>query len=97
VAAIGNLLCYLLFKPLIRSSEVANITLKIDEKLLRKARRLALRKKTSINAIVRKGIEEFVSGDLSREAAVGGLEAFFRETKARVGAKTWTRDELHER
>jgi hypothetical protein len=26
-----------------------------------------------------------------------GLEAFFRQTKARVGAKTWTRDDLHER
>jgi predicted transcriptional regulator len=76
---------------------VANITLKIDEELLRRARRLALRRKTSINAIVRKGIEDFVSGDLSREAAVKGLEVFFRRTSARVVAKTWTRDELHER
>jgi predicted transcriptional regulator len=76
---------------------VANITLKIDEELLKKARRLALRRKTTINAIVRKGIEEFVSSDLSRETAAKGLESFFRETKARVGEKTWTRDELHER
>lgn len=76
---------------------MANITLKIDEELLQKARRLAVRKKTSINAIVRKRIEEFVSGDLRREAAVKGLEAFYRQSKARVGAKTWTRDELHER
>lgn len=76
---------------------MANITLKIDEELLKKARRLALRRKTTINAIVRKGIEEFVSSDLSRENAVKGLESFFRETKARVGERTWTRDELHER
>lgn len=76
---------------------MANITLKIDEELLKEARRLALQRKTSINAIVRKGIEEFVSGDLSREAAVKGLEAFFRQSKARVGPRTWTRDELHER
>jgi predicted transcriptional regulator len=82
-------------KFLIRSTKVSNITLKIDEELLKKARRLALRRKTSINAIVKKGIEEFVSGDLSREAAVKGLEAFFQQTRARVGAKTWTRDELH--
>jgi predicted transcriptional regulator len=80
-----------------RSTEVANITLKIDDNLLKKARRLALRRKTSINAIVRKGIEEFVSGDRSREAAAKGLEAFFQQTQARVGTKTWTRDELHER
>lgn len=76
---------------------MANITLKIDEKLLEKARQLALRKKTSINAIVKKGIEEFVSGDSNREAATKGLEAFFRHSRARIGAKTWTRDEIHER
>ena len=76
---------------------MANITLKIDEELLGKARQLALRRKTSINAIVRKRLEEFVSRDLSREAAVKGLEAFFRQSRARVGTKTWTRDELHER
>ncbi len=76
-------------------SEMANLTLKIDEELLQRARRLALRRKTSINAVVRKGIEDFVAGDLSREAAVKGMEAFFRRSKARVGPKTWTRDDLH--
>lgn len=76
---------------------MANITLKVDEQLLKKARRLALRKKTTINAVVRKGLEDFVAGDLSREAAARGLETFFRRSKARVGPRTWTRDELHER
>ncbi|MBI4772807.1 MAG: hypothetical protein HY788_01280 [Deltaproteobacteria bacterium] len=76
---------------------MANITLKIDEQLLDRARNLALRRKTSINAVVRKSLEEFVSGDLSREAAAKGLEAFFRQSRAKVGARTWNRDELHER
>lgn len=76
---------------------MANITLKIDEELLEKARQLALRRKTSINAIVRKRLEEFVSSDLSRQAAVKGLESFYNRCEARVGSKTWTRDELHER
>ena len=74
---------------------MANITIEIDDELLETARQPALRRKTSINVIVKKGVEEFVSGDLSREAAVKGLEAFYRQTKARVGAKTWTRDELY--
>ena len=74
-----------------------NLTLKIDGELLEKARRLALQRKTSINAVVRKGIEDFVSGDLSRKAAVKGVEAFFRRSRARVGPKTWTRDDLYER
>ena len=77
--------------------KMANLTLKIDDQLLAKARRLALRRNTSINAFVREKIEEFVSTDLSREAALKGVEAFFTRSKARIGKKTWSRDELHER
>lgn len=76
---------------------MANITLKIDNELLEKARQLASQRKTSINAIVKQRLEEFVSSDLSREATLKGLEAFFQRSKARVGKKTWTRDEIHER
>jgi len=76
---------------------MANLTLKIDEQLLDKARRLALRRNTSINAIVRKKLEEFVSTDLSREATLKGIEAFFIRSKAEIGKKTWSRDEIHER
>jgi len=76
---------------------MANITLKIDDELLRKARRLALQRNTSINAVIRKGLNDFVSGDLRREAAVRGLETFFQRSRARVGTMTWTRDELYDR
>ena len=76
---------------------MANITLKIDEELLKKARRLAFQRKTSINAILKQKLEEFVSSDLNRDITLKGLEAFFRRSKARVGEKTWTRDEIHER
>ncbi|MDA8307994.1 MAG: hypothetical protein M0Z81_14355 [Deltaproteobacteria bacterium] len=76
---------------------MANLTLKIDDQLLAKARRLALRRNTSINAVVREKLEEFVSSDLNREAALTGIEAFFTRSKALIGEKEWTRDELHER
>ncbi|MFX0202315.1 MAG: DUF6364 family protein [Candidatus Hodarchaeota archaeon] len=76
---------------------MANITLKIDDDLLEKARQLAFQRKTSVSAIVKQKLEEFVSSDLSREAALEGLDAFFRRTKARIGEKTWTRDEIHAR
>jgi predicted transcriptional regulator len=76
---------------------MANLTLKIDDQLLDKARRLALRRNTSINAIVRKKLEEFVSTDLSRETTLKGIEAFFTRSKARIGKKTWSRDDLHKR
>jgi predicted transcriptional regulator len=76
---------------------MANITLKIEDELLEKARRLAFRKKTSINAIVKQRLDEFVSGDLNRDATLRGLDAFYKRSKARVGKRTWTKDEIHER
>ncbi len=76
---------------------MANITLKIDDDLLQKARLLAGKRKTSINAIVRQRIAEFIESDLGREAALNGLDAFYRKCKARVGEKKWSRNELHER
>ncbi len=76
---------------------MANITLKINDELLTKARQLAFQKQTSINAIVKQRLEEFVSRDLSREATIDNIEAFYLKTNARVGQKTWTRDEIHVR
>ena len=76
---------------------MANLTLRIDDKLLEKARFLASRRKTSLNAIVRRQLEEFVSSDLSRQAAIKGLESFYSRYNARVGGKIWTRDQIHER
>ena len=84
-------------KTFIRSPKVANLTLKIDDTLLKKARLLASRRKTSLNAVVRQRLEEFVSGDLSRQTVIKGLESFYNRCGAKVGEKTWTRDELHER
>jgi len=76
---------------------MANLSLKIDDQLLRKARRLAARRNISINAILREKLEELVSSDLSREATLKGIEGFFERSKARAGKKTWSRDEIHER
>ena len=76
---------------------MANLTLKVDDELLARARLLASNRKTSVNAIIRRRLEEFVAGDLSRQAAIQGLDAFYDRCKARIGEKAWTRDEIHER
>jgi hypothetical protein len=76
---------------------MANITLKVDDRVLEKARRLAMQKKTSINAIIRNKIQEFVSSDSSRESSIKGLDNFFNRSKARVGKRSWTREDLYER
>ena len=76
---------------------MANLTLKIDDQLLQKARRLASRRKTSINAVLKAKLEEFVSTDLVREAALRGLEEFYAHTEAKIGKKIWDREAIHER
>ena len=76
---------------------MANITFKIDDDLIKKARNLAAEKKTSINAMIKKNIEDFVSQNLKKEAALRGLESFFNRCQSRVGTKTWTRGQIHER
>ena len=76
---------------------MANVTLKVDDEILKKARELASRRNTSINAIVRQTLEDLVTKDRSRKAALEGLESLWQKTRARIGKKKWTRDELHER
>ncbi len=76
---------------------MANLTLKIDDDLLDKARRLASKRKTSVNAIVKANLEEFVATDLFREATLRGLDEFYSHSKAKVGKKTWNREDIHER
>ena len=76
---------------------MANVTLKVDDEILKKARELAGRQNTSINAIVRQTLEDLVTKDRSRKAALEGLESLWKNTEAKIGKKNWTREELHER
>jgi hypothetical protein len=76
---------------------MTNITLKVDNQLLEEARKTAKIKKTSINTLVFQRLKEFVAGDQKKQAALDGLAAFYRETKARIGKPRWTREDLHER
>ncbi len=76
---------------------MVNITLKIDRELLEKARRLALEKRTSINAIFRQTLHEFVNRNMERDAVLKGLESFYRRSNAVIGKKYWTRADIHER
>ncbi len=74
-----------------------NLTLTIDEDLLRAARRIALDRSTSVNQMVREYLAETVRGNEREHAAVAELDRLFRATRGRVGRVSWTRDDLHER
>lgn len=53
---------------------MAGVTVKVDDGLPAKARLPAAQRNTSINAIVKQKLEDFVATDLRREATLLGLE-----------------------
>lgn len=76
---------------------MANITLKVDSRLLEEARRIASKKKTSVNALFSQRLKEFVTINQRKHSTLEGLDAFYRKSRARIGKPTWNREDLHER
>jgi hypothetical protein len=75
-----------------------NITMAIDGELLKKARKIAIDRDTSLTGLIRTYLEELVEKEeVLKEVAVNELESLFLSSKAVVGQKTWIRDELHAR
>lgn len=74
-----------------------NITLSIDEDVLMVVRRYAVEQGSSVNGIVR----EFLTGIAERDDRAKKVRKKIRQlsnrSTARIGSKSWTRDELHER
>ena len=73
-----------------------NLTLTIDEDVLREARKVALDRNTSVNQLVRDYLVELSGIAERRRKAKAAIEQMFRDTHIRIDRK-WTRDELHER
>ena len=72
---------------------MANLTLVIDDQVLRDARKLAVDRGTSVNQIVREFLEATVRQATSRQQARKRL----LELALPVGPITWKRDDLYER
>lgn len=76
---------------------MTNVTVAIDEEVLKRARIRAIEQGTSVNALLREYLEEYVGIRDRRAKAVGELLAISNRVTSRRGDRTWTRDELHER
>ena len=75
-----------------------NITMAIDEDLLKKAKKIAVDKNTTLTGLIRDYLAQIVEQEESnKQAIIEELERLFNESKMVVGKKKWTRDELHER
>lgn len=84
---------------------MTNLTITVDEEILRKARIRALERGTSVNAILAEYLRSFAAGTAPQAGIVRSLVALADEgrgpaaaerTKKR-GRRKWTREELHER
>ncbi|MDW7710936.1 MAG: hypothetical protein SCH98_10705 [Deferrisomatales bacterium] len=76
---------------------MANLTITVDEDVLRKARLRALETGTSVNAFLRSALESFAGARDEQLEALSDLLALSRSCASGRGGRSWTRDELHER
>jgi hypothetical protein len=75
-----------------------NLTLTVEEDILRKARIRALELGTSVNSLVREYLKQLAG----RSAAADGIAEFFAATQDAGAAsgpegRTWSRDDLYDR
>jgi hypothetical protein len=77
---------------------MANLTITIDDRLLKQARMRALEDGTSVNALLRAYLERY-AGAGGADEALHGFVRLARRSTATSGphGRTWTRDELHGR
>jgi hypothetical protein len=75
-----------------------NLTITIDDRLLKQARMRALEDGTSVNALLRAYLERYAGAGEAGEA-LDGFARLARRSSATSGppGRTWTRDELHDR
>lgn len=76
-----------------------NVTLSLPRKLLRKAKRLAVDRDTSLSALLIDALARLTEQDRRYDAARKRALAAMRAAGSlgTRGRATWTRDELHER
>ena len=77
---------------------MTNVTLALDDTVVRKVRKLAIDKDTTLTGLVRSYLEDLaVREDRGTDEVINELRACFNRSGLVVGKKTWTREELHDR
>ncbi len=73
-----------------------NVTLSVDEELLKRAREHAARRGTSLNQLIRDFLSQLTSGASANET-VRELRELWASSESTSGGRKWTRDELYDR
>jgi plasmid stability protein len=76
---------------------MANLTIAVDDDLLKRARLRAVEQGTSVNALVRGYLEDYVGSRERQREAVKRLLAAARKSTAGSGGRKWKREDLYDR
>jgi hypothetical protein len=74
-----------------------NITLSVDEKVLAVVRRHAAERNSSVNALVRDYLTNLAAHEDRANRARARLRQLSTQSRGRLGKKTWSREDLHDR
>ena len=75
-----------------------NITLNVDEDIVKKVRKIAIDKDTTLTAMVRDYLTWVANGDAAeRERHVLLLEDSFKRLSRNMGPRNWNREDLYDR
>jgi len=77
-----------------------NVTLSVDEELVKKVRKIAVDRDTTLTGLIREHLEELAAADVAtgrkrRERQT--LERSFQQFQFKVGKRTWKRADLYAR
>jgi len=74
-----------------------NVTMNIDEELLRSARKIAIDRDTTVSDLFRSYLIGLVQTEsIRREYVANELDRLFEKSTASSEGMAWTRDSLHE-
>ena len=77
-----------------------NITLSLEDRLVKKIRKIAVERDTTLTGMVRDYLEKVATEEgasARRRREREALERSFREFQVEIGKRTWKRAELYER
>jgi len=77
--------------------KVKNITVCVTPEIYREARLLAAEHDSTVNALVREYLTNLAGHRDRAHRARARLRQLSKQSQGRLGEKTWTREDLHER
>jgi hypothetical protein len=74
-----------------------NITLSVEDEVLAAVRRYTAERNSSVNALVREYLTNLAGHQDRARRARARLRQLSKQSQGRLGKKTWSRQDLHER